>query len=84
MSQPPAKSAKPAAAAQAATSIVPVPKPEEFPLKNEPILTYKRGSKERGELQSALEKMAECTEEVPIVIGSEEIKTDLCKFQVMV
>lgn len=81
MSQP----AKPPPAAQAAaTSIVPVPKPEEFPLKNEPVLTYKTGSKERGDLQCALDKMAECQEEIPIVIGSEEIKTDICKFQVMV
>ncbi|XP_014470624.1 PREDICTED: delta-1-pyrroline-5-carboxylate dehydrogenase, mitochondrial [Dinoponera quadriceps] len=64
-------------------SIVPVPCPPEFPLKNEPILGYKKGSPERAELEKALDTMSNECEEIPLVIGNEEIKTDLCKYQVM-
>ncbi|KAI4500075.1 hypothetical protein M0802_004945 [Mischocyttarus mexicanus] len=64
-------------------SIVPIPNPPEFPLENEPVLGYQKGSKERAELEKVLDEMAsECTE-VPLVIGDKEIKTDLCKYQVM-
>ncbi|XP_017892642.1 delta-1-pyrroline-5-carboxylate dehydrogenase, mitochondrial [Ceratina calcarata] len=64
-------------------SIMPVPNPVEFPLKNEPILLYKKGSPERAELEKTLDKMANELEEIPLVIGNEEIKTDLAKYQVM-
>lgn len=65
-------------------SIVPVPNPPDVPLENEPVLGYTKGSKERAELEKVLDEMAsECTE-VPLVIGDKEIKTDLCKYQVMV
>ncbi|KAF7406458.1 hypothetical protein HZH68_005827 [Vespula germanica] len=65
-------------------SIVPIPNPPDLPLENEPILGYTKGSKERAELEKVLDEMAsECTE-VPLVIGDKEIKTDLCKYQVMV
>ncbi|CAK9799415.1 Delta-1-pyrroline-5-carboxylate dehydrogenase, mitochondrial [Anthophora quadrimaculata] len=64
-------------------TIVPVPNPPEFPLENEPVLTYKKGSSERAELEKVLDKMSKECEEVPLVIGNEEIKTDLCKYQVM-
>ncbi|XP_012278088.1 delta-1-pyrroline-5-carboxylate dehydrogenase, mitochondrial [Orussus abietinus] len=64
-------------------SIVPVPSFPEFPLQNEPLLSYKKGSKERAELEKALEKMSGECEEVPLVIGGEEIKSDICKYQVM-
>lgn len=63
---------------------MPVPCPPEFPLENEPVLCYKKGSPERAELEKVLENMASECEEVPLVIGNEEIKTDLCKYQVMV
>ena len=65
-------------------SIVPVSHPPDFPLENEPILSYKKGSPERAELEKVLDKMSNECEEVPLVIGDEEIKTDLCKHQVMV
>ncbi|XP_078046511.1 delta-1-Pyrroline-5-carboxylate dehydrogenase 1 [Augochlora pura] len=64
-------------------TIVPVPNPPEFPLENEPILSYQKGSPERAELEKVLDKMAKECEEVPLVIGNEEIKTDLCRYQVM-
>lgn len=65
-------------------TIVPVPKPPDFSLENEPILSYKKGSPERAELKKALDKMACEYEEVPIVIGNEELKSELCRYQVMV
>jgi len=65
-------------------SIVPVPSPPDFPLENEPVLGYEKGSAERAELEKALDKMSNECEEVPLVIGNEEIRTDLCKHQVMV
>ena len=65
-------------------TIVPVPNPIGFPLENEPVLSYKKGSPERAELERTLDKMASECEEIPLVIGNEEIKTDLCRYQVMV
>lgn len=53
-------------------------------MENEPVLSYKKGSSERKELEKVLDKMASECEEVPLVIGNEEIKSDLCKYQVMV
>lgn len=65
-------------------TIVPVPNPPEFPLENEPLLNYEKGSPERAELEKVLDKMSNKCEEIPLVIGGEEIKTDLCRYQVMV
>lgn len=65
-------------------SIVPVSSPPDFPLENEPVLSYKKGSAERAELEKVLDKMSSECEEVPLVIGDEEIKTDLSRYQVMV
>ncbi|KAK9306136.1 hypothetical protein QLX08_003046 [Tetragonisca angustula] len=64
-------------------TIIPVPNPIDFPLENEPVLSYKKGSPERAELERTLDKMASEYEDVPLVIGNEEIKTDLCRYQVM-
>ncbi|XP_076765603.1 delta-1-Pyrroline-5-carboxylate dehydrogenase 1 isoform X2 [Xylocopa sonorina] len=64
-------------------TIVPLPNAAEFPLENEPVLSYKKGSPERAELEKVLDKMANECEEIPLVIGNEEIKTNLCKYQVM-
>lgn len=50
---------------------------------NEPILTYLDGSKERKELEQALKKAASVCEDVPIVIGGEEIRTKDVRYQVM-
>lgn len=52
-------------------------------LVNEPILGYAKGSKERAELEAALKKTAEKCEDIPIVIGEEEIRTNDVKCQVM-
>lgn len=65
-------------------SIVPVLNLPDFPLENEPVLSYKKGSPERVELEKVLDKMSSECEEVPLVIGDEEIKTNLCRYQVMV
>ncbi|XP_011875969.1 PREDICTED: delta-1-pyrroline-5-carboxylate dehydrogenase, mitochondrial [Vollenhovia emeryi] len=64
-------------------SIVPTSSPPDFPLENEPVLSYNKGSPERAELEKVLDKMSGECEEVPLVIGDEEIKTDLCRYQVM-
>lgn len=63
---------------------MPIPKPKEFPLVNEPILSYKKGSSERAELEKVLDNMANDCEEIPLVIGGKEIKSDVFKYQVMV
>ncbi|KAL7293953.1 hypothetical protein TKK_0012533 [Trichogramma kaykai] len=64
-------------------SVLSVPNPKEFPLENEPLLSYKKGSKERAELEKVLDKMAGECEEIPLVIGGKEIKSDVVKYQVM-
>lgn len=46
-------------------------------------MTYENGSKERRELESALQKAASQTVNVPIVIGSEEINGGEERYQVM-
>lgn len=45
---------------------------------------YLPGSKERKDLESALQTAASTVEDVPIVIGDEEIRTKNVKYQVMV
>ncbi|XP_012251733.2 delta-1-pyrroline-5-carboxylate dehydrogenase, mitochondrial isoform X2 [Athalia rosae] len=65
------------------SSVVAVPCPPEFPLENEPVLGYAKKSQERTDLLAALKKMSGEIEEIPIVIGSEEFKTDIVKYQVM-
>lgn len=64
-------------------TIVPVPQPKDYPLENEPVLSYNKGSKERAELEKALDKMAGECEEIPLVIGGKEMKSDIVKYQVM-
>lgn len=51
---------------------------------NEPILEYKKGSKEREALEKALEEFANKTTDVPLRIGTEKITRNLDKKQVMV
>lgn len=64
-------------------SLVSVDKVPNLSVKNEPILGYLPGSKERKELESALKEVAGNVEDVPIVIGDEEIRTKNVRHQVM-
>ena len=47
-----------------------IPQPQ-----NEPILAYAPGSPERATLKAALDRMADQTVEIPVIIGGEEIRT---------
>jgi len=55
----------------------------DFKIKNEPILGYLKGSKERIELEAALAKYGSQCEDIPIVIGGKEYRTDNVQYQVM-
>jgi len=50
---------------------------------NEPVLEYRNGSEERKLLEKSLDKFYNKTVEVPIVIGSEEIRTGQSHLQPM-
>ncbi|KAJ7998608.1 hypothetical protein DPEC_G00206660 [Dallia pectoralis] len=50
-------------------------------VKNEPILGYNKGSPERAELQKALDKLKEKTEEIPCVVGDEHVWTKEIRYQ---
>uniref|UniRef100_A0A8C1H7C9 Multifunctional fusion protein n=1 Tax=Cyprinus carpio carpio TaxID=630221 RepID=A0A8C1H7C9_CYPCA len=50
-------------------------------VKNEPILGFREGSKERSELEKALQKLKGKTEEIPCVIGNEEVWTKDIRYQ---
>lgn len=63
-------------------SIVPEAKIPDFGVKNEPVLEYLKGSRERTELEAALKATAGKCEDVPIVIGDKEFKTDNVQYQV--
>lgn len=65
------------------SSVIKRPCIEDFSVENEPILGYLPGSKERSELEQALKKVTSCVEDVPIVIGKEEIRTNDVRYQVM-
>jgi len=56
---------------------------DDFKVKNEPILGYFKGSKERVELDAALAKYGSQCEDIPIVIGGKEYRTDNVQYQVM-
>lgn len=56
---------------------------KDFGVENEPILGYRKGSKERKELIEALEKAKSTVEDVPIVIAGEEIRTRDVQYQTM-
>lgn len=51
---------------------------------NEPILEYKKGSKERKALESALMELVEKPVNVPLVIGKKKITHDLQHRQLIV
>ncbi|RLD48377.1 MAG: 1-pyrroline-5-carboxylate dehydrogenase, partial [Bacteroidetes bacterium] len=44
--------------------------------KNEPILSYAPGTKERKELKAELEKLRSLEVDIPMYIGGKEVKTD--------
>ncbi|GAA6087851.1 delta-1-pyrroline-5-carboxylate dehydrogenase, mitochondrial [Tachysurus ichikawai] len=50
-------------------------------VKNEPILAFKEGSKERAQLVEALKDLKGKTEEIPCVIGDEQIWTKDIRYQ---
>lgn len=50
-------------------------------VKNEPILEFKEGSKERTELQKVLEELRGKTEEIPCVVGDEHVWTKDIRYQ---
>ncbi|CAH0549381.1 unnamed protein product [Brassicogethes aeneus] len=64
-------------------SVIPEMKIQDFGVKNEPVLEYLKGSKERKELEAALQEVASKTEEVPIVIGDKELTSNDVRYQVM-
>lgn len=65
------------------SSVVPDTNLPDFPTFNEPILEYNKGSAERKALEKALQRTAATCEEIPIVIGGKEIRTDKVMHQVM-
>lgn len=68
---------------RSASSIVELPKFQDFGVQNEPVLGYRKGSQERRELAEELKRSAAATEDVPIVIGDELIKDGETRYQVM-
>uniref|UniRef100_A0A0N5C9F5 Multifunctional fusion protein n=1 Tax=Strongyloides papillosus TaxID=174720 RepID=A0A0N5C9F5_STREA len=50
---------------------------------NEPVLTYKKCSKERIELEKALKELSGTVTDVPLLIGSKELKGKLDQTQIM-
>lgn len=60
-------------------SDVPLP---DVPLINEPVLGYAAGSRERADLLAALDALESNCEDIPIVIGGEEIRTGERRTQV--
>merc|ERR1711962_1797974 len=55
----------------------------DFTVKNEPVLGYLAGSTEREELSAALARHQYVTEDIPIVIGGKEYRTDDVRYQPM-
>ncbi|XP_036415049.1 delta-1-pyrroline-5-carboxylate dehydrogenase, mitochondrial [Colossoma macropomum] len=50
-------------------------------VKNEPVLGFKEGSQERAELEKALQNLKGKTEEIPCVIGDEQVWTKDIRYQ---
>jgi len=71
--------------ARAISSVVPKSDIDlkDFKVENEPVLGYLPGSKEREELQSALNSLVDVTEDIPIIIGGKEYRTEHVQYQVM-
>jgi 1-pyrroline-5-carboxylate dehydrogenase len=56
---------------------------KDFKVENEPILTYRKGSKERKDLIEALDLVKSNVVDVPIMIAGEEVRTNDVRYQVM-
>lgn len=57
---------------------------ENYHAVNEPICMYKMGTKERAELDKALEKFNSKVFDIPVVIGDEEVRTGRVESQLKV
>ena len=55
----------------------------DFKVVNEPILGYLPGSKERVALEASLARYSGECEDIPIIIGGKEYRTDNVQYQVM-
>lgn len=67
----------------ATKSIIPNLNVKDFGIENEPVLEYLNGSKESVEIKARLKHVSENCEDVPIVIGDKEFRTDAIQYQVM-
>ena len=56
----------------------------DFSITNEPILGYLPGSQERKDLEASIAKFSGQTEDIPIIIGGKEYRTDNVQYQVIV
>lgn len=56
---------------------------KDFKIINEPVLSYLPGSQERQDLEAALSALDGVTEDIPIVIGGKEYRTDHVQYQPM-
>lgn len=70
-------------AERSVSTVVPDLNLPDLPLINEPILGYAKQSKERKELEAALTAASSKCEDIPIVIGDQEFRTNDVKCQVM-
>merc|ERR1712027_189715 len=70
---------------RAISSVVPKSDLEvtDFSIENEPILGYLPGSQERKDLEASIAKFSAQTEDVPIIIGGKEYRTDQVQYQPM-
>lgn len=64
-------------------SVIELPNVPEIKLYNEPVLNYRKGSTERTQLEKKLQETASTCEDIPIVIGNEEFRTNQVRCQVM-
>ncbi|KAL3271109.1 hypothetical protein HHI36_021605 [Cryptolaemus montrouzieri] len=65
------------------SSVVQLDKLPDFPVQNEPVLGYLKNSPERKQLEEAIKQVSSQVEEVPLIIGDKEYKTDDVRYQVM-
>ncbi|XP_044762885.1 delta-1-pyrroline-5-carboxylate dehydrogenase, mitochondrial isoform X2 [Coccinella septempunctata] len=64
-------------------SVVQLDKIPDFPVKNEPVLGYLKNSPERKQLEDAIKQLSSQVEDVPLVIGDKEYRTEDVRYQVM-
>lgn len=64
-------------------SVIEWPNVPELKLYNEPVLEYRKGSAERKQLEKKLQEASSTCEDIPIVIGNEEFRTNSVRCQVM-